>query len=133
VAQQFFGGGIPLTALWLPVVLLPLVPMTMGFIWMLAATGVFIRDIAQMTGIICTVLMFLSPVFYPLSALPPKLAVWLYLNPVTVVIEQARAVLFTGVAPDWFSLGLYSLVALLVAGAGFFWFQVTRKGFADVV
>lgn len=133
LAQLAFGGGIPITAGFLPLVLLPLVPMTMGVAWLLAATGVFIRDIAQMTGLLTTVLMFLSPVFYPLSSLPGVLRGWLYLNPLTFIIEQARAVMFLGSAPDWAGLGWYSLVAIAVAGAGFRWFQLTRKGFADVV
>ena len=133
LAQLLFDGGIPATALWLPLVLLPIVPMTMGLTWLLAATGVFIRDIAQLTGIITTVLMFMAPVFYPISALPEQYRKWLYLNPVTYIIEQARAVLFSGLPPDWTGLGLYSAIALLVAGGGFWWFQMTRKGFADVV
>jgi lipopolysaccharide transport system permease protein len=133
LAQLVFNGGIPLTALWLPLVLLPIVPMTMGFAWMLAATGVFIRDIAQLTGIITTVMMFMAPVFYPISALPEQYRKWLYLNPITFIIEQARSVLFAGLQPDWAGLAGYSVVAVLVAGAGFWWFQMTRKGFADVV
>ena len=132
-AQLLFNGGIPATASWLPMVLLPLVPMTMGFAWVLAATGVFIRDIAQVTGIITTVMMFMAPVFYPITAIPEQYRKWLYLNPITYIIEQARAVLFAGVQPNWIGLGVYTAVALLVAGAGFWWFQMTRKGFADVV
>jgi lipopolysaccharide transport system permease protein len=133
LAQLLFDGGIPATALWLPLVLLPIVPMTMGLTWLLAATGVFIRDIAQLTGIITTVLMFMAPVFYPISALPEQYRKWLYLNPITYIIEQARAVLFSSLSPDWTGLALYSVVALLVAIGGFWWFQMTRKGFADVV
>jgi lipopolysaccharide transport system permease protein len=133
LAQLLFNGGVPATALWLPVVLLPLVPMTMGFAWLLAATGVFIRDIGQLTGIITTVLMFMAPVFFPISALPEQFRKWLYLNPITFIIEQARAVLFTATQPDWAGLAGYSVLALLVAIAGFWWFQMTRKGFADVV
>jgi lipopolysaccharide transport system permease protein len=133
LAQVLFDGGVPATALWLPLVLLPIVPMTMGLTWLLAATGVFIRDIAQLTGIITTVLMFMAPVFYPISALPEQYRKWLYLNPITYIIEQARAVLFSSLSPDWVGLSLYSAIALIVAGGGFWWFQMTRKGFADVV
>ncbi len=133
LAQWVFGGGIPLTALWLPIVLLPLIPMTMGFAWALAATGVFIRDVAQVTSIFTIILMYLAPVFYPITALPEPYRKWLYLNPLTFVIEQARGVLFAGTMPDWLGMALYSAVALLVAGLGFRWFQMTRKGFADVL
>lgn len=133
LAQLLFDGGIPTTALWLPLVLLPIIPMTMGLTWLLAATGVFIRDIAQLTGIITTVLMFMAPVFYPISAIPDQYRQWLYLNPITYIIEQARAVLFAGVQPHWAGLAVYSAISLLVACGGFWWFQMTRKGFADVV
>jgi lipopolysaccharide transport system permease protein len=132
-SQVLFNGGLPATALWLPLVLLPLVPMTMGFAWLLAATGVFIRDVGQLTGIITTVMMFMAPVFYPISALPQQYRKWLYLNPITFIIEQSRAVLFTGAQPDWIGMAGYSAIAMLVAGCGFWWFQMTRKGFADVV
>jgi lipopolysaccharide transport system permease protein len=133
LAQLVFGNGIPLTALYLPLVLLPLVPVTMGFAWLLAATGVFIRDVAQITGIFTTVLMFMAPVFYQVTALPEPYRKWLYLNPLTFIIEQSRAVLFAGEMPNWIGLTLYSGIALLAAGIGFWWFQKTRKGFADVV
>jgi lipopolysaccharide transport system permease protein len=132
-AQLLFNGGLPLTALWLPVVMLPLIPMAMGFAWLLAATGVFIRDVGQLTGIITTVMMFMAPVFYPIAALPEPYRKWLYLNPITFIIEQSRAVLFAGEQPDWNGLAGYSGIAILVAGCGFWWFQMTRKGFADVV
>ncbi|HTD28443.1 MAG TPA: ABC transporter permease [Xanthomonadaceae bacterium] len=133
LAQLLFGGGISYTALWLPFVLLPLVPVTMGFAWLLAATGVFVRDVAQVTGIFTTVLMFMAPVFYPITSLPESYRKWLYLNPLTFIIEQARGVLFAGQSPDWAGLGLYSGIGMVAASVGFWWFQKTRKGFADVV
>ena len=71
--------------------------------------------------------------FYPVSSLPEPYRDWIYLNPLTFVIEQARAVFFVGIAPDWAGLGLYMLVASTFAWAGFWWFQKTRKGFADVL
>lgn len=133
LAQTIFGGGLPLTALWLPIVLLPILPVTMGFAWMLAATGVFVRDVAQITGLFTTILMFMAPVFYPISALPEPLRKWLYLNPVTFIVEQARGVMFSGQSPDWGGYAIYSIASMLAAGLGFAWFQLTRKGFADVV
>ena len=78
-------------------------------------------------------LLFLSPVFYPVSALPEKYRPWLNLSPMTFIIEQARGVALEGERPDFIGLGLYLVVAIGVFSAGFWWFQRTRPGFADVI
>jgi len=132
-AQLILKQSLPWTSILLPLILLPLMLVTMGFTWFLAATGVFIRDIAQTTGIFTTVLMFLAPVFYPISSLPEEYQVWMQLNPLTFIIEQARQVLIWGNMPDWPGLAIYCAISLFLAWAGFWWFQKTRKGFADVL
>ena len=132
-AQLLLGSPIPLTAVLILVVIMPLAVVAMGFAWLLAATSVFVRDIAQLTGIFTSVLMFLAPVFYPISALPEEYRAWLYLNPLTFIIEQARAVLIAGQSPDWSGMAIYSLASLAFAWFGFWWFQKVRKGFADVL
>jgi lipopolysaccharide transport system permease protein len=80
-----------------------------------------------------TMSMFLSPIFYPASAVPEASRYLLYLNPLTPVVEQTRAVLFAGVAPDFQMLGICWVAAIFIAWLGFAWFQKTRKGFADVL
>ena len=126
-------GYLPWTVVFLPLVALPLVVLTMGLAWFLAATGVYLRDVAQTTGILTTVLMFLSPIFYPASALPEGYRSLLHLNPLTFLIEQARAVLVWGQLPNFAGLALYSLAAVAFALLGLAWFQKTRRGFADVL
>ncbi|MDN6856449.1 ABC transporter permease [Pseudomonas sp. CAN2814] len=126
-------GPPPATAVYLPLVLLPLVLLTMGLSWFLASLGVFMRDVTQLIGIITSVMMFLSPIFYPVSALPEKYQHLIFMNPLTIVIEQVRAVLFWGTAPDFGNLAIYVIVASCIAWLGFSWFQKTRKGFADVL
>lgn len=133
VAVVILDGYLSWTTLFLPLVFLPLTFITLGFAWMLASLGVFARDIGQITGIITTVMMFLSPVFYPISVLPKAYQPWLMANPLTFIIEQARHVLLGGRLPDWQGLAVYSLISLSIAWAGFWWFQKTRKGFADVL
>ncbi|NBQ68551.1 MAG: ABC transporter permease [Nitrosomonadaceae bacterium] len=121
------------TIIFLPVILLPLVLLTLGLSWILASIGVFVRDIGQFIGLVLTMLLFLSPIFYPASALPESIRDYLFLNPLTLIIEQARAVILHGQLPDWSSLILYYLFALLIAWTGLLWFNKTRKGFADVL
>ena len=75
----------------------------------------------------------LSPIFYPVSALPAPYQIVLQLNPLTGVIESVRSVMIFGKQPNWFVFGISLVCAVLVAWGGFAWFQKTRKGFADVI
>lgn len=126
--------GIPHpTVLLLPLVLLPLLLLVVGLSWALAALGVFLRDLSQLVGVVSTVLMFLSPIFYPVDALPEHYRAWLNLNPLTPIIAQVRDVLYWGISPNWPQFALALVVGAVVALAGFALFQSTRKGFADVL
>jgi lipopolysaccharide transport system permease protein len=100
---------------------------------MLASIGVFLRDVGQTIGLITTVMLFLSPVFYPLTAVPEVFRPVIMANPLTFIMGEARAVLIWGRLPDWKGLAVYTLLATAVAWAGYAWFQKTRKGFADVL
>lgn len=131
--QVFSGQTIPFTAVLFPIVLLPLVFFSIGFAWFVSALGVYFRDVSQMTSIFTTVLMYVSAVFFPISALPEEFQSWLRLNPLAVIIEQSRQVLIFDEIPD---AGLWArmlALGVIVAACGFAWFQKTRKGFADVI
>lgn len=121
------------TLICLPIIVLPLLLLTIGLSWMLASIGVFVRDIGQFIGLILTMLLFMSPIFYPASALPESVRNYLFLNPLTFIIEQARAVTLYGQLPDWIGLVIYYMFAFVIAWAGLMWFMKTRKGFADVL
>ena len=126
--------GVPhITVLLLPIVFLQLLLFIMGLTWGLASLGVYLRDVSQFIGMATTVLMFLSPIFYPVTALPEEYRHLLLFNPLTPAIEQARDVLFWGKVPDLTILSVSLLGAALIAWLGFAWFQMTRKGFADVL
>ena len=133
IASVAINGYLPWTIVLIPVVLLPLATLVMGLSWMLASLGVFIRDIGQTIGIITTVMLFMSPIFFPLSAMPEKYHPYILANPLTFIIEQSREVLIFGRLPNWSGLGIYMLIASAVAWFGYMWFQKTRKGFADVL
>jgi len=117
----------------LPVILLPFAIGILGISWVLAALGVYVRDIGQVMGMVMTILMFLTPIFYPVSVLPESFQLWVYLNPLTWVVEQARNVLIFGIPPSLTGWTQSMLVALGLAWFGFWLFQRLRKGFADVL
>ena len=126
--------GVPhASVLYLPLIVLPFVMFIMGLSWALASLGVYLRDVSQIIGVIITALMFMSPIFYPASALPEDYRYLLYLNPLTPVVELTRDVLFWGKTPAFVLLGVYCLASATIAWLGFAWFQKTRKGFADVL
>ncbi|SOD98775.1 ABC transporter permease [Caenispirillum bisanense] len=121
------------TVLWLPVIVAPFALLLTGCAWFLAGAAVYYRDVGQIMGLAATVLLFLSPVFYPASMVPANLLPLFNLNPLTFIIEQARAVSFTGTAPDFIGLAIYTGVATVAALLGRASFQAMRKGFADVL
>jgi lipopolysaccharide transport system permease protein len=133
LAEVVINRAIPWTIVLFPLVLLPLIFTSLGVAWFLAALGVYVRDIGQITTVFTTVLMFLSAIFYPISALPEKYQSWMRLNPLVVIIAESRKVLVFGNPPDWPWLIVSWLTGLAIAFAGFWWFQKTRKGFADVL
>jgi lipopolysaccharide transport system permease protein len=133
IAFVLFNGYLHWTIIFAPVIILPFVIMTMGFAWIFASLGVYLRDIGQTIGILMTVLGFLAPVFYPISALPEKFQPYMKLNPLTLIIEEERAALIFGRQPDWSGLTMYSLIAIAICWMGYVWFQKTRRGFADVL
>jgi len=126
--------GIPHKTVWLfPMILTPILFITMGFSWLLASLGVYLRDINQLVTISTTVLMFLSPIFYPISSLPIKYQHFLQLSPLTPAIEGIRDVLFWGNLPGIWTYSLYLVICIILSWLGFAWFQKLRTGFADVL
>jgi lipopolysaccharide transport system permease protein len=133
IAYLILFGKLQYTALFLPIFLAPLMIFVVGLIWFLASMGVYLRDVSQIIGVCTSVLMFLSPIFYPITALPEQYRHLLFFNPLTPAIEDTRALLFRGELPNLVHLGIYYIAAALVFWLGFAWFQKTRKGFADVL
>lgn len=121
------------TILYLPLVYLPYAIFLCGVSWFMASLGVFMRDVAQISGVIGSMFMFLSPVFYPATSLKESYRGWIAYNPLTLIIEQTRGLVMFDQTPAWRALGVYTLIALAVMWFGYWWFQRTRDGFADVL
>lgn len=129
----FVSGPVPVTFALLPLVLLPLALLMVGVCWFMCAISVYFRDIGQLTTPIATAMLFLSSAIVPIDSVPPRFQIVFQLNPITLIVDQARNVALWGRFPDWSALGIYTLIALAVAMVGYAFFQATRKGFADVL
>ncbi len=126
-------GSLSWSALALPLVWLPLVPLCLGLGWLLSGIGTYIHDVGQLLGMVLSALMFLSPIFFPVEALPQWIQGWMFLNPLALVMTQTREVVLQGVWPNWSALGLEMTLCILVALLGAAFFRMARKGFSDVV
>ena len=132
VALVHPGSAVSMVV-FVPFLLMPLVIMLCGLGWLMAATSLYLPDLKQVVSPVVALLMFLSPVLFPVSSIPENYRFLVYLNPITLPVEQLRSVLILGQMPDFWLLGQYLVVALLVAWVGHAWFAILRKGFADVV
>ncbi len=129
----FVFGKLSFTMLLLPLILFPLFLFTLGVSYFVSSLSVYVRDTPYMVGVVLQILFFLTPIFYPVAAIPERFRWPIRLNPLTLLIEEARKVFLYGELPDWRFLGAAFLVSLLVLQLGFLWFQKTKKGFADVL
>ena len=117
----------------LPLLLLPMALLLWGVSLLLASLGVFMRDLPQIVTLIIGLMQFLSPVFYPVSALPPLVQTIIGWNPLTVFIEQVRGLVFSGYQPSLLMWGQSLAVSLLMAVLGYALYRRVRAGFADVL
>lgn len=133
IFYTFCFGMPPITILLFPLILVPHILLILGFSWFLASLGVYLRDVGQVIGVITTAIMFLSPVFFSLGALPEKYQDVMQLNPLAFIIEQARGLMIWGQPIQWSEWVVWLVVSICIAGFGLLWFQKTRQGFSDVL
>jgi lipopolysaccharide transport system permease protein len=132
-AVLVLAGTLSSTIYLFALVLLPLCALTLGASWILASVGVFLRDVGQAVIVMLQLLLFLSPVLYPLSAVPERFQLLARLNPFVTILEDARRTLLLGLPPDWgwwAAVTVFSFVALQL---GYIWFMKSKRAFADVL
>ena len=126
-------GSVPLTILWLPVLLIPQILFTAGMSWFLAALGVFVRDLGQVMGFLLTLWFFLTPICYPETSLPHEFLPLFAKNPIYVLVRGYRAILLENRPPDFGPAWKLWLLSAAVFVIGHAWFYKLRKSFADLV
>lgn len=132
-AALLFTGRLEPSFALAPLVILPAFLLSLAAGWLLAAWGVFLRDLTQLVPLLLQVTMFLCPVVYPSSAIPQSLRGLYELNPLAWTIERLRALLLTGEQPDWVAWAASSVACLAFAAWGHAVFQRSREEFADVM
>ncbi len=125
--------SLHLTMITVPLVFGPLMLGTLGIVFVMSSLGVYLRDISQFVALITQSLLFLSPVFYSVEQVPSLMQTVLSYNPLTYLMQEGRNVMMLGNWPDWLRLAQYYVGAIVMMAVGYWWFQRTREGFADVL
>ena len=132
----FFRGHVPATLLLWPMLLLPLLLLSLGMVWTLSALGVFFRDLAELVGPLSLVLVYASAIFYPIAAVQakaPYLVPFIRLNPLAYLAGESRNLAVWGEAPDWHGYGVTLGISLVLACCGYALFTRMKPAFADVL
>ena len=127
------GVTVHIGALLTPIILLPLILMVLGFSWAFASLGVYLRDLAQVIGMVTTIALFLAPIFYPIEALPDAYRTLLMWNPVSLPVIQLRDLMLWGKPIQWDKWAISLVIGISICQIGYWWFQKSRRGFADVL
>ncbi len=105
----------------------------LGLSWILGAAGVFIRDLQQAVPFLLQLLLFITPIFYPLSAIPERFRVIIQCNPLAFLVETFRNMSLWGIAPHWGIFAAWTAASMAFAYVGYKVFQRLRGAFADVL
>jgi len=124
--------SIPLTVLWLPVLLIPQILFTTGVSWFLAGLGAYVKDLGQMIGFVLTIWFFMTPICYPEKDMLAKAPI-LAKNPMYVLVRGYRAIFLDNQHPAFGALWKFSLLAAVVFVLGHAWFYKLKKSFADMI
>ena len=129
----FVLHSLTVTAICLPLILLPLLLLSTGLAWFVASLGTYFRDLQHVVGILLQMLFFMTPIFYLIERIPESFRFVLQLNPLASLVQQTRQILIFGQWPDWGNLFLLTCASLLIFQLGYVWFMKTKRGFADVL
>lgn len=121
------------TMVFAPLVMLPCVLITLACVWFISSISVYLKDIQQVVLLLTTAVMFLSPLFFPIEAIPEKYRPILAFNPLGILIGEMRKVIVRGELPDFRVLAELTVAALVACWLARSWFQQARKGFSDIL
>lgn len=131
--QVWVNGEISIYTLLMPLIIAPFVILLLGISFIFSSLGVYFRDLNQISGLISTIAIFASPVLFPMENVPEKYRNLLYLNPITLVVEQLREMVILGQLPNLLHTMIYAAISILIFLLGLVWFKIVKKGFSDVL
>lgn len=130
LVMVFTGAEFSWNLLYFPIIILQVLIFSLGISLFLAAATVFFRDIQYLWGVFTSMWMYMTPLFYPVTIIPEEYR-WLYknLNPMYRYIEQFRDIVLHAHAPNFHSMFLGFLAALIVLVVGIWYFNKKQDEF----
>ncbi|HNZ67368.1 MAG: ABC transporter permease [Planctomycetes bacterium] len=128
-----FTNKLSWNILFFPLILIPLVIFSTGISYFSSSITVYLRDFEHVVSVLLQALFFLTPICYSTRNFTPKMIWYLRLNPMALIVEESRRVFLYGQPPNWKMLGMMFLGSLICFQLGFYWFRLTKKGFANIL
>jgi lipopolysaccharide transport system permease protein len=126
-------GHVHWTIIFLPLILASQYMFVAGLSWLLGSLGVYLQDLRHVMSLALSTWMYATPIVYPASSFPANLQFMVWLNPMAGVVTDYRRVLLEGHPPDWTMYACYTTIAAICWFAGYYFFNKTKRSFADVV
>lgn len=127
------NGSLYWTLVYVPLIIIIEALLYMGSCWIWASLSVYLPDLRQVTSLLLSAMMFLIPLFYPRETIPEEFQWIVDYNPFALIIEMFRKGFLTGEKLTSQELIFSISMSLLIFLVGYFWFNRTKKGFADVL
>lgn len=134
LALALYEHRISLTGLgWLVVAIANGMLFVSGTSLLLSCLGPFIGDISEGARLGLRVLFYAAPVAYPLGLVPENIRSWLWLNPLTHMIEPLRSALVFDATPDILLMSTFAVIGLSLCGVSLWMFSRLKGVIPDVV
>jgi lipopolysaccharide transport system permease protein len=134
VAFMIWNGSVSaMQVILIPLLLSVGAIMTAGFALLFSSLSVYLRDVLQILSTALQAVFYMSPILYPLSAVPEKLRFFIRLNPVTSLAESLHSVILFDRLPEVIDMGYLLAVTVIATVSGYYVFRKLKKGFADVL
>lgn len=133
IALMVSGIGIHQSIVYLPIVIIVEYIITLGFSLLVACINVYFRDLEHILGILIMAWFYLTPIIFPVDMIPKEYLKYFFLNPMTPIIIGFRDILYYGKSPDFISLGISFIIAILMTVFSLFVFEKLQKNFAEEI
>ncbi|MEC4813749.1 MAG: ABC transporter permease [Scytonema sp. PMC 1069.18] len=134
VCVALTSHNLHMTLALLPLIWLPQLLLTAGLGYLAAGLTVFLRDIPQTLAVVLNLWLYLTPIVYPISAIPQEWRGWVFwLNPMTAIVEVYRDLILVGEVKHWGEWGVATIIAAVIFSVGLWCYRRLRPAFADVL